>query len=247
MAGAGRGFLRAQHEEFDRADAAHFEWPVFSQTERALLTGVVPASQRFLEVGCGEGANLVHLAGLGWREPALRVGVDLFYKKVRFAADRVRGVTFLCADAHALPFRARAFDAILCRDILHHVEDPQRVVEEVARLCAPGGSVVVLEPNRLNPLMGALGVVRPFERGILRSSARALRAILERHFTILRLEYRQALPISRVLLHYQFGCAGLGQLRWVGTILQRLEACCARVMPRRGWAYICMVASPKSK
>lgn len=240
-------FLEIQRAQFDHVDWAHFRWqtenPVLRRTERELLVGQFFAPRRLLEVGCGEGANLVRLFADGAIQATLSVGVDLFYRKVRFASEQVPAAAFVCADAHALPFREGAFDAILCRDVLHHVEDPARVVAELARLCAPGGQVVFLEPNRLNPLMLCLALLRPFERGILKSTAGNLRAVLGARFPTLTIEYRQPFPISRLILHYQFGLAKLGYVRWVGSLLRAGEGLVALLIPRRWWGYLCVTAT----
>jgi cyclopropane fatty-acyl-phospholipid synthase-like methyltransferase len=59
-------FADHQQRFFEEADAPHFFWqtrnPHFADTERALLRGfpVVPGHS-ILEVGCGEGGNLVNL------------------------------------------------------------------------------------------------------------------------------------------------------------------------------------------
>ncbi len=243
----GERFLRQQHEAFEQDEPAHFFWqtenPVISQTERNLLGGLFRRSERFLEVGCGEGANLLNLLAVASEDfrPQLCVGVDFSLKKVQFAQQQLPRATFICADGQAMPFQDCAFHAILCRDVLHHVKDPQKLIAELARLCAPGGLVVFLEPNRLNPLMFLLGLARPFERGILRSSAHRLRAMLVNRFATFEVEYRQPLPITRVFLHYQFGLAQLGYLKWIKTLLRVLESP-ARLIPRQWWAYICVRA-----
>jgi len=240
-------FLHVQREQFDRVDEMRFFWqtqnPMFSQTERELLRGIFGHPRRFLEVGCGEGGNLVNGLAIESGPMEVSVGVDLFYKKLRFASERVPQCRFLCADAHALPFANGTFDTILCRDILHHVEDPSRVVAELARLCTPSGRVVYLEPNRRNPLMAAQAAVHPFERGILHHSVRGLWELVSRHFTSLKLEYRHPLPISRVLLHYRFGLPNLGHLHWVGALLRRVEGVAAHVVPVPWWSYLCITAS----
>jgi SAM-dependent methyltransferase len=51
-------------------------------------------------------------------------------------------------DLRALPFTAESFDVIFCRYVLEHLETPQTVFDEFARLLKPGGSLIVLTPSK---------------------------------------------------------------------------------------------------
>ncbi|MGH7264019.1 MAG: class I SAM-dependent methyltransferase, partial [Candidatus Rokuibacteriota bacterium] len=208
-------FVERQTRFFTEADTGHFFWqtrnPYFARTERALLEGFpVATGDAVLEVGCGEGGNLVNvLAGRGV-QPRLVVGADLFARKLVFAGKQSPGARFVCADAGALPFRDGAFDVVLCRDLLHHLEDREPAVAELRRVARPRGHVWVVEPNGRNALIRLLAVVRPHERGQLRNSPDSLRALLGRHFPGVEVELRQPMPLSRLVLHYQFGFPRLG-------------------------------------
>lgn len=46
------------------------------------------------------------------------------------------------ADVMALPFAAQRFDAVIVVHVLHLVADPQRTVNELARVLRPGGAVL---------------------------------------------------------------------------------------------------------
>jgi SAM-dependent methyltransferase len=50
------------------------------------------------------------------------------------------------ADAHDLPFASGAFRNVVMFDVLHHLERPPRFLNEAARVLAPGGRVVMVEP-----------------------------------------------------------------------------------------------------
>jgi SAM-dependent methyltransferase len=54
-------------------------------------------------------------------------------------------------DGGALPFRARAFDAVVLNNIVEHVQDPGMLLREAGRAVRDGGAVVVSTPNRLHP------------------------------------------------------------------------------------------------
>jgi SAM-dependent methyltransferase len=75
-----------------------------------------------------------------------------------------------------LPFPDGSFDVAFEANLLHHVEDRTKVVREMARVSRRW--VVLIEPNRYNPLMLAFGLVVPAERGLLTSTKASNLAIV---------------------------------------------------------------------
>jgi SAM-dependent methyltransferase len=73
------------------------------------------------------------------------VGLDLAGGMLVFARRQGRsrqqegGVTYVQADAHALPFTAGSFDAVVCHYLLMWLADPAQAVREMARVVRPGG------------------------------------------------------------------------------------------------------------
>jgi len=50
------------------------------------------------------------------------------------------------ASALSLPFREESFDSVLCTEVLEHLSDPQRAVNEIARVLKPGGVALISAP-----------------------------------------------------------------------------------------------------
>ncbi len=90
-----------------------------------------------LDIGCGAGFLSNHLAGLGHRV----TGLDASSESLEVAArhDPTQTVRYDHGDALALPYADRAFDVVCAMDFLEHVEDPDRVIGEAARVLRPGG------------------------------------------------------------------------------------------------------------
>lgn len=236
-------FLADQRRFFEEADAGHFFWqtrnPYFSRTECALLKDLpVKSGQTILEVGCGEGGNLVNIMATHRVVPRLIVGLELFARKLLFASRQGVPGRFVCGDALALPFRGEVFDLILCRDLLHHLENRAPALEEIRRVSKRDARIWIVEPNGKNPLIWLLSVVRPHERGQLWNSVDSVRELVERYFPGVEIEVRQPLPLYRLILHYQFGFPRLGFSRMIAAILDACDRGFQMVCPQRWWAYI---------
>jgi SAM-dependent methyltransferase len=50
------------------------------------------------------------------------------------------------AGATWLPFRAGAFDCVLCTEVLEHVPQPEQAIAEIARVLRPGGRAIITTP-----------------------------------------------------------------------------------------------------
>ena len=129
----------------------------FTSTEGAALSrrlaaawqvaGVAPG-MAILDIGCGRGEILRHVAALGARA----FGVDYAAAAVRMSrrvgdaapADQFP-VGVYQADAKRLPFPDACFDRILMLDIVEHLYPPELhcALMEAFRMLAPGGRLVV--------------------------------------------------------------------------------------------------------
>ena len=93
---------------------------------------------RALDLGCGVGHSFTELA------PRETVGVDLNAE----ALEGQRRETVV-ADMRNLPFGDAAFASVISVQSVEHVPDPERALDEVARVLEPGGTAVFVTPNRL--------------------------------------------------------------------------------------------------
>ncbi|MBN2498239.1 MAG: class I SAM-dependent methyltransferase [Deltaproteobacteria bacterium] len=135
-----------------------------------LVESVLPlAGLSVLDVGCGPGLFSHHLM----RRAKKVVGVD----GSSWMLSQAEGLETYRADAADLPFEDRSFDVAFEANLLHHVDRPAPVVTEMARVASQ--AVVLIEVNRLNPVMFLYSLVNPLERRGLRSSRAHLRGLLE--------------------------------------------------------------------
>lgn len=97
--------------------------------------------RRLIDVASGDGA----LSELIAPHAGEVVCVDNSPVVVRTGEERlahVPNLRFVLGDMHALPFHDGTFDAALLMSSLCYATDPARVIEEVARVLSPGGTLV---------------------------------------------------------------------------------------------------------
>jgi ubiquinone/menaquinone biosynthesis C-methylase UbiE len=126
--------------------------------------------EQVLDVGCGNGIFTVRFANAG----ANVTGLDYS----RHLLGQNKHSRLVCGDATSLPFPDRSFEVVFEANVLHHVPDRERVIGEMARTSRR--YVVLLEPNRYNPLMFALSLAVRAERGVLKSCMSRLGAEVAR-------------------------------------------------------------------
>jgi SAM-dependent methyltransferase len=117
--------------------------------------------KRILDVGCGDGAATVDLYDRS--NPSLMEAIDPAAPAIDVARGRADGrpIAFHVASAYDLPYPDGHFDIAHLRGVLHHMQEPQRAVAEAARVAR---SVVILEPNGLNPVLKLIEKVSPYHR-----------------------------------------------------------------------------------
>jgi ubiquinone/menaquinone biosynthesis C-methylase UbiE len=101
----------------------------------------MPPGQRWLDVGCGNGAFTEEL--IARCAPSSVSGLDPSAEQIAHARSREAGTMadYQTGDAQALPFAEGAFDAAVMALVISFVPDPAGAVAEMARVVRPGGWV----------------------------------------------------------------------------------------------------------
>lgn len=107
----------------------------------------IGSSDRVLDVACGPGIVSVHLAAAGARV----IGVDLTPRMLELARHRAAdaGVGHRCEFVEgrmdSVDAADGSFTVTVSRYALHHAADPDAVADEMCRVTAPGGRVIVVD------------------------------------------------------------------------------------------------------
>lgn len=100
---------------------------------------------RVLENGCGVGMYVEHLQPFGGQVFGLEFDFE------RAAEARRRSARIVNAAGEGLPYPPGTFDLILSHEVLEHVHNDRRSLEEIARVLKSGGRLVLFVPNRGYP------------------------------------------------------------------------------------------------
>jgi ubiquinone/menaquinone biosynthesis C-methylase UbiE len=115
--------------------------------ERLLAKIDVPFAGDVLDIGCMDGR-----VASGMAQTARSVtGLDIAPSPVWEHLTR-DNLHFVAADAQQLPFEDASFDLVVAGSMLHHAASPTRIIREMVRVRRPGGTLVIIEPNRRNPM-----------------------------------------------------------------------------------------------
>ncbi|MCK5243251.1 class I SAM-dependent methyltransferase [bacterium] len=160
----------------------------------AELAAVLPDLARVLDAGCGSGYVSDGLA------PRLQLmGVDIEDAAIAFCKEHRKG-EFLKADLTKLPFSENTFDLILFTNTIEHLEDPQPVLSELARVLKPRGRLLVTTENCANLFWVFLehtwyrvfgGPCKPYLREVhpQRYTPCLLKEHLSQHLTVARIHH----------------------------------------------------------
>lgn len=99
----------------------------------------LPAATSVLDAGCGAGA----FAALAAEHGHHISGLDAASGLIDLARSTQPSADFRTGDLQALPFSTDAFGATVAINSILYAERPQRALEELARVTAPGGRVIV--------------------------------------------------------------------------------------------------------
>lgn len=103
-------------------------------------------SRRVLDVACGTGYGTAEIAAGARRVTA----IDLSPATLRDAAATYNSARtdFAAMNAVDLALAAGSFDLVVAFEMIEHMADPDRCLQELHRVLEPGGTLIISAPNR---------------------------------------------------------------------------------------------------
>jgi phosphatidylethanolamine/phosphatidyl-N-methylethanolamine N-methyltransferase len=139
--------------ETEQVASAYAKWapvydlvfgPVFRQGRRAAIDAAEEIGGRILEVGVGTGISLP-----GYDRANRVYGVDISEPMLEKARRRVTALNLNhveaieVMDAEKMNFPDNAFDVVVAQYVITAVPNPERALDEFARVVRPGGEIII--------------------------------------------------------------------------------------------------------
>ncbi|MHC5210441.1 MAG: class I SAM-dependent methyltransferase [Planctomycetota bacterium] len=144
LAAANDGYDPSRFEEVDASVGDSFWVRARRELFRWAMRSYCPDATSVLEIGCATGLMLPI-----FREAFPRAaihGSEIFSAGLDYAARRVPDATVFQVDARRIPFDAE-FDVIGAFDVIEHIDDDRRVLEQIHQATRPGGCVLLSVPH----------------------------------------------------------------------------------------------------
>ena len=99
-----------------------------------------------LDVACGGGIVVCAFAPHVHRATGIDVTPAMLEQAQRLAAEKgLTNAEWRQGDVNSLPFEDGSFNIVVTRFSVHHFPDPAAVLREMARVCAPGGRLFIVD------------------------------------------------------------------------------------------------------
>ena len=120
-------------EEFKIGD---FERPRIEK-----IIDIVPTNKKILDIGCYDGT----ISQLIKEKNNVIIGLDMSMNALNMA--KKKGIECVLSNAENLPFRDASFDIIVASEIIEHIFDTGKFLDEINRILKSNGELILTTPN----------------------------------------------------------------------------------------------------
>lgn len=118
--------------------------PYYSHPRPEVQALVPTTAKTMLDIGCGGGALS---EGIKQRQPCEVYGIEPVPQAAEIARSKLDHVLVGCVEEHLPQLPRHYFDCIVMADVLEHMVDPYRVLQDLKGVLKPSGQVIVSLPN----------------------------------------------------------------------------------------------------
>ncbi|MDZ7586317.1 MAG: class I SAM-dependent methyltransferase, partial [Patescibacteria group bacterium] len=161
------------------------------------------ANLKILDIGCGDGVLLSLIKN------ATLYGIDLDKDGLGYAATNVKA-KFIQAPADELPFKPNFFDVVLATEIIEHLDQPEKLIQEAKRVLKPSGYLILTTPVKQPGKLTDKLHVQEF-------SPTELRNLLRPHFQPITITQSHPLCLKKIytLTLFKFGRFYFEPFKWL--------------------------------
>ena len=105
--------------------------------------------KKVLDFGCGNGAQTIQFSNTGASIMAVDINknnLDIFREYI--SDNKISNIDILKYDGNIIPFENESFDIVVSYEVLEHVADEQKSLQEIHRVLKIGGDIVISVPNK---------------------------------------------------------------------------------------------------
>jgi ubiquinone/menaquinone biosynthesis C-methylase UbiE len=138
----------ANHQRLEERNATHRRFGFDPEASvRFVIEKALPLRGHVLDVGTGKGRFAIPLARVATKVTTVDISAEeQHYARLEAEyAGVTQKIEFVLADARKLPWPAGTFDAVATWNVFHHLDDPERVFDEMLRVLKPGGKLVLAD------------------------------------------------------------------------------------------------------
>jgi ubiquinone/menaquinone biosynthesis C-methylase UbiE len=138
-------FYSQQSETYDKIDGCSY-WEKLYQEYRHLVQNHIGEKKlRTLDLGCGTGLT----TNLLMKTRNETVGLDLTWRLLKTAQGKYSKHNFspINGEITNIPFKDKSFERIICLNTLEHIEDIEKALSEISRICTDDGTFLFDIPS----------------------------------------------------------------------------------------------------
>lgn len=106
-----------------------------------MLKGIATSSKNILDLGCGEG-EIIRAILTKFPKKEI-IGVDISPRRISLLKRMFPNKKFICEDVVNTSLKDNLFDLIICTQVIEHVENEKKLIEEIYRLLKPDGKAYI--------------------------------------------------------------------------------------------------------